>query len=329
MYIPLIAARLAATRGAMRAVLFDCYGSADVLAVRDIPKPEPGRRQVRVKVRAAALNPKDSFVRSGRFKAFTGSSFPKLLGYDFAGTVEAAGPGVPAEWEGTDVLGMLNGFAGGSAAEFVVASLDEVAKKPAGLSFEEAAAVPLVSLTALQALRDDGAVTSGSRVLIHGASGGVGVHAIQIARALGAQVTTTSSARNREHCRHLGAHETLDYEVDGGLSVDGRWDCVFDVFGNLSFAKVRASLAMRGTYVTTVPGPRVLVDRAMSLLSRKRARLVIVRSNRIDLDIVARFIATHQLRPIVDRMFPLAEAAAAQRHIETKRARGKVVLRVA
>jgi len=312
----------------MRAVVFERYGAADVLEVREVAMPAPRRREVRVKVKAAALNPKDSFVRKGRFKLLTGSTFPKMLGYDFAGVVDGLGPDVPKEWQGAEVFGMRNGFDGGCIAEQVVASLDELTKKPAGLSFEEAAAVPLVSLTALQALRDDGRVTSGSRVLIHGASGGVGVHAIQIARALGANVTTTSSARNREHCRHLGAHETLDYEVDDALGVSGRWDCVFDVFGNLSFAKARSSLAPHGTFVTTIPGPNVIVDRAASLLTGKRARLVVVRSNRADLDIVARFIASHQLRPIVDRMFPLNETAAGQRYIETKRARGKVVIRV-
>ena len=313
----------------MRAVVFDRYGSADVLEIREVAEPEPGRGEVRIKVKAAALNPKDSFVRKGRFKLLTGSTFPKMLGYDVAGVIDVLGLDVPKEWEGAEVFGMLNGFQGCGVAEHVVATLDEIAKKPADLSFEEAAALSLVSLTALQALRDEGRVKSGSRVLIHGASGGVGVHAIQIARALGAIVTTTSSERNREHCRQLGAQETLDYSVDGGLSGSGRWDCVFDVFGNLSFAKARSALATRGTFVTTVPGPNVLIDRAASLFSRKRARLVIVRSNRTDLEVVARFVGSRELRPIVDRVFSLEECAEGQRYIETKRARGKVVIRMA
>lgn len=313
----------------MRAVLYDRYGSADELALREVPTPEPTKGCVRVKVHAAALNPKDSFVRKGRFRPLTGSSFPKGLGYDFAGIVDALGPEAPREWLGSSVFGMKNGFAGTTAAEYTIVPLEELARMPAGLSFEEAASVPLAGLTALQALRDEGSVRSGSRVLVHGASGGVGVHAIQIARELGAHVTTTSSARNREHCRHLGSHETLDYAVDGGLEVAGRYDCVFDVFGNLSFSRVRSALARGGVYVSTVPGVGVVTDRLASMLSTKRARLVVVRSNRADLDVLAGYIANHRLRPIVDRMFPLGEAAAAQRYIETKRARGKVVLRVA
>jgi NADPH:quinone reductase-like Zn-dependent oxidoreductase len=313
----------------MRAVLYDRYGSADELAVREVPTPEPPKGCVRVKVHAAALNPKDSFVRKGRFKALAGGLFPKGLGYDFAGVVDAIGAGVAPSWLGASVLGMKNGFAGSTAADYAIVPLDEFARKPEGLSFEEAAAVPLVGLTALQALRDEGGVKAGSRVLVHGASGGVGVHAIQIARELGAHVTTTSSARNREHCRHLGSHETLDYAVDGGLSVAGRYDCVFDVFGNLSFTLVRRALAPGGTYVTTVPGPAVVRDRVVSWASSKRARLVVVRSNRADLEVLVDYMNRHRLRPIVDRMFPLGEAAAAQRYIETKRARGKVVLRVA
>jgi NADPH:quinone reductase-like Zn-dependent oxidoreductase len=313
----------------MRAILFDRYGSPDVLEVRDAPLPEPGRGAVRVKVKAAALNPKDSLVRKGKFRWLMDRRFPKGLGYDFAGVVEALGPGVPQELLGAEVFGMKNGFEGSTCAEYTVVPEGELVAKPKDLTFEESAAAPLVCLTALQALRDDGRVTSASRVLLHGASGGVGVHAIQIARVLGAHVTTTSSARNREHCRHLGAHETLDYAVDRGLSVEGRYDCVFDVFGNLDFGQARRALAPGGTYVTTVPGPRNAVDRAQSLLSRKRARLVVVRSNRADLELLAGYFAEHRMRAIVDRMFPLGEAAAAQRYIETKRARGKVVLRVA
>jgi NADPH:quinone reductase-like Zn-dependent oxidoreductase len=313
----------------MRAILFDRYGSADVLEVREAPLPDPGRGAVRVKVKAAALNPKDTMVRKGKFRWLMDRRFPKGLGYDFAGIVDALGPGAPNELLGSEVFGMANGFEGSTCAEYTIVPVDELAPKPKALSFEEAAAVPLVSLTALQALRDEGRVKSGSRVLIHGASGGVGVHAIQIARVLGAQVTTTSSARNREHCRHLGAHETLDYAVDRGLSVEGRYDCVFDVFGNLDFGQARRALASGGTYVTTVPGPRNVVDRAQSALSRKRARLVVVRSNRADLELLARYFEEHRMRAIVDRMFPLGDAAAAQCYIETKRARGKVVLRIA
>ncbi len=313
----------------MRAVLYDRYGSADELALREVPTPEPVKGAVRVKVHAAALNPKDSFVRKGRFKLLAGSTFPKGLGYDFAGVVDALGVGVPTEWLGASVFGMKSGFDGSTAAEYTLVPMGEFARMPEGLSFEEAASVPLAGLTALQALRDEGAVKGGSRVLVHGASGGVGVHAIQIARELGAHVTTTSSARNREHCRQLGSHETFDYAADDGLAIAGRYDCVFDVFGNLGFSKVRRALAEGGTYVTTVPGAGVVGDRLASWVSTKRARLVIVRPNQADLELLARYIEKHRLRPIVDRMFPLGEAAAAQRYIETKRARGKVVLRVA
>lgn len=313
----------------MRAVVYDRYGAADELALRDIPTPEPTKGCVRVKVHAASLNPKDSFVRKGRFKLLAGGAFPKGIGYDFAGVVDALGPEAPGSWLGAHVFGMKNGFVGSTAAEYTIASVDEVARIPDGLSFEEAASIPLAGLTALQALRDEGSVRSGSRVLIHGASGGVGVHAIQLARELGAHVATTSSARNREHCRHLGSHETLDYAVEGGLAVAGRYDCVFDVFGNLSFPRVRRALAAGGVFVTTVPGAAVVADRLVSWFSSKRSRLVVVRSNAADLALLAGYVANHRLRPIVDRMFPLGEAAAAQRYIETKRARGKVVLRIA
>jgi len=145
----------------MRAILFDRYGSADVLELREAPLPEPGSGEVRVKVRAAALNPKDSMIRKGKFRWLMGRAFPKGLGYDFAGVVDALGPGAPRELLGAEVFGMKNGFEGSTCAEFTIVPAGELAPKPKDLSFEEAAAVPLVCLTALQALRDEGRVGEG------------------------------------------------------------------------------------------------------------------------------------------------------------------------
>lgn len=315
---------------AMRAIVYDRYGPPEVLEERELPSPVPGPSQVLVRVKAAALNPKDSLIRKGKFKAATGAAFPKLIGSDVSGVVEAVGAGVSTLRPGDEVFGMRNGFRGVTLAELAVLEADELAPKPKTLSFEEAAALPLTTLTALQALRDLGHVTKGSRVLLHGASGGVGVVAVQVAKALGATVTTTSSERNLELLRGLGADETLDYTKDPGLTRGRDWSCVFDIFGNLRFSKVKASLAPRGVYVTTVPALRNVVDDVRTRwLPFKRARLVVVKGNRADLEVVAALVAEGKLRPVIDRVLPLSETAAAMAHVETKRARGKVVLRVA
>ena len=233
-----------ATTLEVRALAYDAYGGLERLAFRDLPVPVPGRGEVLVRVRAAALNPKDSFVRKGRFRLVSGRAFPKRVGADFAGEVAQVGPGVSGLAAGDRVFGMLEEwtYRRGTVAEYVAPRASEVALMPAALSFEDAAALPLVSLTALQALRDIARVRAGDAVCIHGASGGVGTAAIQLAVALGAIVTTTSSATNRELCRSLGATEALDYASDTPFVSPHRFRIVLDAFGNLSFDRVRSVL---------------------------------------------------------------------------------------
>lgn len=313
----------------MRAVRHARYGKADVLEVVDVAAPTPGRGQVLVRVRAAALNPKDLLVRKGKFRWFTFGPWPRATGLDLCGEVIAVGAGVTRAKVGERVWSMLPGWLGGACQEQTVISEEHFGAAPASLSDEEAAAVPLAALTALQALRDDARVGRGSHVLIHGASGGVGTFAIQLAKDLGAYVTTTSSAANHALCKDLGADVTLDYTVDDPLARADAWDAVFDVFGNRSFAAARRALRAGATYVTTVPSPRIALDTARTLVGGKRARLVVVRSRRRDLDHLAGRVLAGALRPVVDRVFPMAQIVDAHRYLETKRARGKVVIRVA
>jgi NADPH:quinone reductase-like Zn-dependent oxidoreductase len=312
----------------MRAIVYERYGSPEVLEVRELPSPAPGAGEVLVRVRAAALNPKDSLVRKGKFRRITGKRFPKVLGYDVAGVVSALGPGVTRLKVGAEVFGMKQAWAGGTVAEEVCLLEDELSLKPAGIGFEDAAALPLAALTALQALRDEGRVKPGQRVLINGGSGGVGVFAIQVARALGAHVTTTSSARNLEFCRALGAHETWDYTKQTGLEPGANWDVFFDVFGNRSFGKVRGALGPKGTYVSTVPAPATVFLHLATRFFAKRARLVVVKSNSRDLAQLTKWVDAGTLKAVVDQVVPLEEVGRGQAHIETKRARGKVVVRV-
>lgn len=314
----------------MRALVYDRYGSVDVLELREVPRPEPRPGEVLVRVHAAALNPKDSFVRKGRFRALSGRRFPKYVGCDFAGEVAAVGRGVTHVAAGARVFGMLDEYAyrRGTVAEYAVARAREVAAMPSSLSFGEAAALPLVSLTALQALLNIARLGRGDRLCIHGASGGVGTAAIQIAKALGAHVTTTSSAANVGFCRELGADEALDYAADAPFSGARRFRVVLDAFGNQSLARVRRALDRGGVYVTTVPSARIVRDAARTLFGHPRARLVVVRPRREDLETVSRLVAEGRLHPVIDRTVALEDAISGIRHLETKRTRGKIVVMI-
>jgi NADPH:quinone reductase-like Zn-dependent oxidoreductase len=313
----------------VRALTYEGYGPVQVLAVREVtdPRPEPG--EVLVRVRAAALNPKDVMLRKGRFRLLSGARFPKIVGLDFAGEIVGAGRGTRTPGQGTQVFGFLGGWSAlrGTVAQYLVASPREVAPMPHACSFEEAAAIPLAGSTALQALRDLARVRSGARICIHGASGGVGTFAIQIAKFLGAIVTTTSSAASRPLCLALGADEALDYAVADPFT-NRSFDVVFDAFGNRSLSEARHALTAHGVYVTTVPSRRILLDTLRTFIGYPRARLVAVRSRAADLEQLARLVDEGRLRPQIDRVVPLTEAVEAVRHLETRHAHGKVIIRI-
>lgn len=311
----------------MRKVLYDRFGTPAVLRIAEVPEPTPGTDEILVAVRAAALNPKDILVRKGKFRWLSGKRFPRGTGYDWAGEVLALGPEVMGVAVGDLCFGMLNGWAGGSLAERVIARADECARMPAGLSFEQAAAIPLAAQTAWQALRNLGKLAPGQRVACLGASGGVGLFAVQLARALGAEVTASASAGNLPLLTEAGAHHTVDYATQDVLA-GGPYDLVLDVFGNRHFEEAEPALSPNGIFVSTVPSLAILAASARTLLRGKRARLVVVRSRSADLEALSALAEAGALRPIIDSTFDLTDVAAAHARIETKHTRGKVVVRV-
>lgn len=313
----------------MQAVVYDRYGPPSVLQLRELPMPKPARGQVLVKVHAAALNPKDALTRAGKFALLSGRRFPLIPGNDFAGTIAGIGPGVSGYQMGDAVYGMSNRFVGACHAEYIAIPVSELAPRPQTLGFVEAAALPLAAMTALQALRDCGRVAKASEVCIHGASGGVGTFAVQIAKALGAHVTALCSQANREFVQGLGADEVVDYRITPPSALSRRFDCFFDVFGNQSYARIKPRLRPRGSYVTTVPKQRNFVDHGLTLLSPlRRARVVMVRSRHQDLLQLSHWVEEGWLRPIIATVLPLSEARQAHERIETRRTRGKIVLEI-
>ncbi len=313
----------------MKSAVFHAFGDIDVIRIVDVEIPATGESEVLVRVRAAAVNPKDTFIRKGRFAALTGSGFPMRTGFDFSGEVGHVGSGLTGYKEGDPVYGMLDGWEGGTCAEYLVVKPHQLSIKPTNLSFEEAAALPLVSLTALQALRDEAHIKSGFHVCINGAAGGVGSMAVQIAKCFDATVTAISSRQNHKFLRDLGANRCIDYHDTDITSSQERFDIFFDVFGNQLFDNVRPILAPKGVWVSTVLRPEVgeAVERTRDSKGQC-ARLVIVRADREDLNQVRQWAEAGLIRPVIQQVFPLADIAAAHRQQESKHTRGKLVVTI-
>ena len=313
----------------MQAIAYHHYGSSQVLRAEQLAQPVPGTGQVLVRVRAAALNPVDCEIRRGSLRLLSGWRFPKVPGSDFAGEIVEVGAAVDHFEPGERVYGMSPPLRGGSYAEYLAIEPGKLARMPAALSFEAAAALPLVALTALQALRDLVRIKPGQRVFIHGGSGGVGTVAIQIAKYLDAQVMTTCSYRNLELVHALGADEVIDYTKTDVTNIEGGYDCYFDVYGNMPFHRVKHLLRPKGVHVSTIIDPgNFLMAFWTRLRPGRQARVVVVRSRSNDLELIRQLVENEQLSPVVDRTFPLEAAADAQAYLETRRASGKVVLQI-
>lgn len=313
----------------MKAVVFNTFGGADVLEVVDLPTPEPAADEVLVRIHAASVNPKDIFIRKGYFKPFTGDAFPMQTGFDFSGEVAALGSQAQGVREGEPVFGMLDGWAGATCAQYIAVKAHQLGPKPGNLSHEEAAALPLVSLTALQGLRDEGNIKTGAQVCINGASGGVGSMAVQIAKRFDATVTAISSAENHSLLKDLGATICIDYHQTDITGSRQQFDLFFDVFGNRLFETVEPILSPTGTWVSTVLRPEVgaAVERTRESTG-KRARLVIVRADSGDLAIVRQWAEAGLIKPVIHDSFPMTRIAAAHRQQETKHTRGKLVVTI-
>jgi|AntDeeMetagen285_2_1112576.scaffolds.fasta_scaffold01613_1 NADPH:quinone reductase-like Zn-dependent oxidoreductase len=316
----------------MKAIIYRAFGSPGVLEwVDDWPKPSPGKGEVLVKVRAGGLNPKDILLRKGAFHPFLGfldrEPLPRVSGLEMAGELVEKGEDVTDFAIGDAVAGMSNRFHGGVHAEFALLKADEVALCPLGVSWNEAAAIPLAGLTALQALRDCANLKPGQNVLINGASGGVGHFAVQIARNLGATVTAVCSERNLHFVTELGANYAIDYQQTPAPAINGPFDCVFDAFGNYRAHDFRDSLGPGGIYVNTIPGRNTLPAEGLARIGlQKRSRLVLVHSNLADLDVLRQWVNEGKLRAYIDEVYPFYHVEDAHRQIETRHTRGKVVL---
>jgi NADPH:quinone reductase-like Zn-dependent oxidoreductase len=321
----------------MRAVMKRCYGEPGVLRVERIAKPEPGEGRVLIRVHAAAVNPAEWHATTGRpyiMRLGVGMGAPAdaRVGLDMAGTVVATGPGVTRFKPGDEVFGGV----GGALSEFVVArEAGALVAKPASMTFEEAAGIPIAAVTALQGLRDQGRLKSGQTVLINGASGGVGTYAVQIAKAMGAEVTAVCSTRNVELVRSLGADHVVDYTREDFTTLGARYDVILDNVGNHSYFDLERVTDPDGIIVT-IGGPktgrwlgplgRVLWSKIVGHFIDPQLRFFIASVNRADLEYLAGLANDGRLRTVIDRHYPLEQTGEALAYIGGGRARGKVII---
>ncbi|MBF2014801.1 MAG: NAD(P)-dependent alcohol dehydrogenase [Rivularia sp. T60_A2020_040] len=310
----------------MKAMVIREYGSADVLRYEEVEAPKIKPDELLVKVHAAAVNPVDWKIREGMLKIITGNKFPMILGFDLAGVVVEVGSQVSGFQVGDQIYGSL-GIPGGAYAELAAVPQKVAAVKPKNISFEEAAALPVAALTALQSLRDKANIQSGQKVLVNGASGGVGIFAVQIAKALGAEVTGVCSGKNIDFVKSLGADFLIDYTQQDFTQNQTQYDIILDAVGKQTFDNCKKVLKSKGVYVTTLPNLQNIVSIGLtSLFGSQKAKFILAQPNTSDLLYLNDLIETGKLRVVIDCTYPLQELAAAHKYSESERAKGKIAI---
>jgi len=317
----------------MKAIIQTGYGSADVMQLAEVDKPTPGDGEVLVRVLAASLAAGEYFGMRGKpwpIVFYIGFPRPKkdfVVGLDFAGVVEAVGPNVSRFQPGDEVYGECRG----SCAEYAVAKEGSIAPKPANLSFEQAAAVPTSACTALQGIRDQGKVQPGQRVLVNGASGGVGPFAVQIAKALGAEVTGVCSTHNVEMVRGIGADHVIDYTKEDFTEGGPRYDVIMDNVASHSLADTRRALKPTGVHLPSSGHAGmgwIIVAALAGMLVRQQGSPFVAVTRSDGLLALNELIEAGKVTPVVDRTYPLGETAQAFAYLDEGHARGKVVIAV-
>ena len=321
----------------MKAIVYTKYGPPDVLQLKEVEKPTPKEDEVLVKVQAASVNPYEWHFMRGKplfmRLAVSGLLKPKnnILGVDIAGRVEEVGRNVMQFEPGDEVFGGSD--SGGGFAEYVSVSENKLALKPTNITFEEAAAIPIAAITALQGLRDKGEIQTGQKVLINGAGGGVGTYAVQIAKSFGVDVTGVCSTEKLDIVSSLGADHVMDYTKEDFTKNGQRYDLIFDTAAYRSISDYKLALSTEGIYVM-IGGSMPLMFQVMfsglwiSMTGRKKFKILMAKINSEDLVILKELFEANKVATVIDRRYPLSETAEAIRYIEEGHAKGKVVITV-
>lgn len=312
----------------MKAAIIEKYGDFNQLTIKEISDPVVRSNEVLVRVHACSVNPVDWKIRSGALRYVYPIKLPAILGFDFSGVVEAVGAGVKTFQVGDEVYSCSSKKEGQAYAELIAVDEASLSLKPKNMDFKQAASIPLAAMTALQALRDKGAVKANYRVLILGASGGVGMFAVQIAKLLGAQVTAVCSTANVAFVQLWGADKVIDYKESSPFVGDEKYDVIFDCVGAYSYSQSKEYLTKHGIYIATLPSPSLIFNSLISKFTRKKAKIILLQKNKKDLDAITQFIEENKLKTHIDSEFNLQDVGLAHQRSESHRAVGKIIINV-
>lgn len=313
----------------MRAMQYQSAGGPEKIVLAEVPIPRPAANQLLVKLAASSVNPVDWKLRHIQSLLFRPVRFPSIPGSDLAGEVVEVGEQVRGYKPGDRVFAMTPVTAGGTSADYAVVNEASAARAPANLPLAQTATIPLAALTALQSLRDQGGIAAGQRVLIIGASGGVGHFAVQIAKRYNTHVTVVCGSRHVEMVRALGADVVMDYTRQAGFHGERPYDLIFDTAVRVPIRELSAVLAPAGVYVTTLPDvARVTAAILWPVISRRRVRFSHVRARGADLEVLREWCEAGQLKPVIDKTFPLTELAAAHAYSQQGHAGGKILVEI-
>jgi len=314
----------------MKAIITQKYSDVEVLEQQEVEKPAIQDNEVLVRVNAFSVNPVDWKIRRGDLKLLIGRRPPRILGGDYAGVAAEVGKQITDFKIGDEVFGMVNAFKGGTYAEFVRVKKAEIAPKPQNLNFEEAASIPLVSLTAYQSLVREGQLRQAHHVMVNGCSGGIGLSGVQIAKALGGGVTGVCSTKNLELAKEMGADQVIDYTKEDALKEKEAYDIFLDAVGNRSFSQAKTTLKRHGIYVTTLPSFQSMVLAPLiNLLSSRKMKKILVTPSKRDLVVLKEMAESGKLVPVLEKVYPVDQIRQAHARSETRRVVGKIVVKIA
>jgi NADPH:quinone reductase-like Zn-dependent oxidoreductase len=314
----------------VKAAVIRKYGTANDLKIEEVAKPFAKNKEVLIEIYASSVNPIDWKLRSGMLRYIYPLSFPEILGFDVCGQIVEIGEGVTRYKKGDWVYARSDKKAGNAYAQYIALNEEVIALKPAQISPNEAAAMPLAALTAFQGMRDHGRLQSGQTVLINGASGGVGTYAVQIAKAMGATVVAVCGAKNSDLIKSLGADKIIDYKKSDPLGSDQKYPVIFDAVGNLGYLRAKRHLERGGRYVTTLPGVSVMVSTLAAKLGLpgRHGIFFSMKPDSAGLKQLSQWVQEGKLHTIIDSAFSLDDIKKAHERSESSRARGKIVIQV-